>query len=186
MPFGHVVADVARLGDCDLADAARAHEFGGLLERRRRAALRAHLRHALRALGGFHHLAALDDGQRERLLHVHVLAGIAGVDEHQRVPVVGRGDDDRVDVFVVQQLVVVVILFGIGARFLDREIHVVVAQVADGHGLLIAVLEKGVVHLIAAVAQADVAHAHAIVGAHDSGITRCRCQCRRSWQMRDA
>ena len=45
--------------------------------------------------------------RRQRLLAVHVLARLAGVDRDQRVPVVGRGDDDRVDVLVVEQLAVV-------------------------------------------------------------------------------
>ena len=53
------------------------------------------------------HLAAFGDRQRQRLLAVHVLARLAGVDRHQRVPVVGRGDDDGVDVLAVEQLAVV-------------------------------------------------------------------------------
>ena len=90
---------------------------------------------------------------------------MAGVDEHQRVPVVRRGDDHRVHGLIVQQLAVVGVLARMGARLLSREVHVVVAQVAQGHGLLVGPFEKRVVHLVAAVAQADIAHTDAVVGA---------------------
>ena len=49
-------------------------------------------------LGGLDHAAPFMDGERERLLDIDVLAGIARVDRHQRVPMVGAGDDDGVDV----------------------------------------------------------------------------------------
>ncbi len=44
------------------------------------------------------HPVALAHDVRQRLLDVDVLAGRARHDRHQRVPVVGRRDDDRVDV----------------------------------------------------------------------------------------
>ena len=39
-------------------------------------------------LGGLDHATPLMDGEREGLLHIDVLAGIARVDHHQRVPMV--------------------------------------------------------------------------------------------------
>ena len=44
--------------------------------------------------------------------HVDVLAGLAGVDGLQGVPVVRRADDDGVDVLAVEQLAVVVCTCG--------------------------------------------------------------------------
>ena len=50
---------------------------------------------------------ALGDRQRGRLLQVDVLAGLDRGDRDERVPVVGRADDDGVDVAVGEQLAVV-------------------------------------------------------------------------------
>ena len=52
--------------------------------------------------GGLDGDAALVDVVAARLLDVDVLAGLAGPDRHQRVPVVGRGDRDGVDRLVLQ------------------------------------------------------------------------------------
>ena len=57
--------------------------------------------------GGGGHDLALIDRVGQRLLHVHVLAGGAGVDHLQAVPVVGRADDHGVDVVAVEQRAVV-------------------------------------------------------------------------------
>ncbi len=54
--------------------------------------------------GGLDHLAALPEIVAQRLLDVDVLAGLAGPDRHQRVPVIGRGGGHGVDVLVLQQL----------------------------------------------------------------------------------
>ena len=51
---------------------------------------------------GLDHLAALPDAVAGRLLDVDVLAGLAGPDRAQGVPVVGRGDHQRVDALVVE------------------------------------------------------------------------------------
>ena len=57
--------------------------------------------------GRLDHRPPLGDDQRQRLLAVHVLAGVAGVDRHQGVPVVRDGDDHRVHVLAVEHLAVV-------------------------------------------------------------------------------
>ena len=67
-----------------------------------------HLGDALVLLGRGHHGPPLGDPVRQRLLAVHVLAGLAGHDRGDRVPVVGRGDDDRVDVLAIEELAEVV------------------------------------------------------------------------------
>ena len=91
---------------------------------------------------------------------------------------IGSGHDDHVHSLIVEQRVVVGVLRRCRARFPDGEVHVVVAQVADCGGLLIAVLEECVVYLVAAIAESDVAHAHALVGAEDPRVAQCRAECR--------
>ena len=130
-----------------------------------------HLHHTLRALGGLHHVPAFGNRQTERLLDIHVLTGVAGVDEHGRVPVVGRSDDHRVDLFVRQQLLVLFIFLRSGARLLDGKLHVVVAQIADGGGDLVAVFEESVVDLIATIAESDVTHPDPVIGSQNAGVT---------------
>ena len=66
--------------------------------------LAAVLHHAVVLLRGRHNLPGLEHIVRAGLLHVHVLARLAGPDGLQRVAVVGRGDGDRVDGLVLQQL----------------------------------------------------------------------------------
>ena len=58
------------------------------------------------------HGQALAQVQGHRLLQVDVLAGLAGVDRLQRVPVRRRGDDHRVDVLLREQLAVVAVGLG--------------------------------------------------------------------------
>ena len=55
-------------------------------------------------LGGGGHRLGFADVVTDRLFEIHVLAGLAGQDRRQGVPVVGRGDDDGVDVIAVEDL----------------------------------------------------------------------------------
>src|SRR5205823_6879476 len=55
-------------------------------------------------LNGLDAAAALADDVAHRLLDVDVLARLHAPDRQERVPVVGRGDRDRVEVLVVQRL----------------------------------------------------------------------------------
>ena len=52
------------------------------------------------------------DAVGQRLLAIDVLAGLAGQDGDDRVPVVGRGDDDRVDVLAIEDLAEVAVGLG--------------------------------------------------------------------------
>jgi hypothetical protein len=53
------------------------------------------------------HDAPLADREREGLLAVHILAGLAGMDGLQGVPVIGSADDDGVDLTAFEQLAVI-------------------------------------------------------------------------------
>ncbi len=73
-----------------------------------RVPLVAHLRGDLGFLGAAGDVARLFDTPGERLLHIDVLAEIHGGRGDGRVHVVGRGDDDGVDVFLVLEHVAVI------------------------------------------------------------------------------
>src|SRR5262249_30352394 len=96
-----------------VAQAARHQEFtqlagpGDLLELlplRRAAALRAVLHDAVVLAGRLDGDPALVDVVTARLFDVDILAGLAGPDGHQRMPVIRRGDRDGVEVLVFQGL----------------------------------------------------------------------------------
>ncbi|MFO0927219.1 MAG: hypothetical protein U0736_09295 [Gemmataceae bacterium] len=153
-----------------LADPAGADHLGRLGGVGTGHPLNAALDDSFLAAGDLDHAPALDDGERQRLLAVDVLAGLAGVDRLQRVPVVRGDDHHRVEVGPLQQLAVVVVLLGLAADLGGGEVEVRLVDVADRRDLAVLVLQKGVEHLVAAVAQADEADAHAVVGAeHAAG-----------------
>src|SRR5262249_3535345 len=102
---------------------------------------------------------------RQRLLDVDVLARVAGVDHLQGVPVVGRRDDHGVDILALEQPAIVAKLLRLAAALLGGGVHVRLVGVADSGGLAILLLEEDVWHLIAAIAQANEAEAHAFAGA---------------------
>ena len=92
-----------------LADASVSHELGRVPELRRRALLASDLENPAGAVHRVAQGATLGDRQRRRLLQVDVLPRLHGVNGDQRVPVIGRADDDRVDVLVRQQLAIVAV-----------------------------------------------------------------------------
>ena len=126
-------------GQVHIADRAIAHLLHGVLQRRRRPALRTLLHDAIVLARRGHNLFRLEDIVRARFLDVHVLAGLAGPDGHQGVPVVGRGDRDRVNRFVFEQFPKV----GVNLRllpfgFLDEGgalFQILLVDVANGRNL---------------------------------------------------
>src|SRR5205823_8912247 len=136
-----------------LADAAAANEVGRLLAPGGRAALDTALNDALVAARRLDHAAALGDAKRQRLLDVDVLAGLAGVDGHQGVPVIGSADDDGVEVAAFEKLAVVAESLRIAANLLGGEVDIRLIDIADGDNIGVLVLQEGVEHLVAAVAQ---------------------------------
>ena len=95
--------------------------------------LAADLQHAAGFLGLLRHLARLVDGERHRLFEVNVFAGLEGVDRHRRVPMVGRGDENTVDVGARQQIMVVAVdILFIHARQLACGVDALGVNIADG------------------------------------------------------
>ena len=92
----------------DLAQFAGAEVFVARLNVvRARTLLRAHLADALVHTRGADDLRPFLHAEGERLLHVHVLAGVEGIDRDRRVPVVRRRDHDRIQPGHLQQLAMV-------------------------------------------------------------------------------
>ena len=91
-----------------------AHEFSDVVETFHRAVLGAVLRHAAVFAGGLDDGATLGDGEGQRFLDVDILAVAHRVDGDQRVPVVGRADEDGVDVGTAVEFAEVAVGFAIG------------------------------------------------------------------------
>src|SRR5262249_46699893 len=139
-------------------------------------------------LGGIDDGDRLGDRARHRLLHVDVLAGVHGVQGHAGVPVVGRGDDDDIDVLLAEDgavvladvlLVVLVDAAALGGReqataLAAAQLGVALPDVADGDGddalLLLLHLQDDVDVLLAAAADAEEADTQVLVGAEDAAV----------------
>ena len=133
-------------------------------------------------LGRAQNFLAFFDGVGQRLLDVNVLAGLEGVDQHGGVQMLGRGDDDRVDTLVLQQLAIVGIALG---RIAAESLHtggglrqVPGIRIADGRhrGRLLVAGVKALQQLAPANADADHTDRDLIVGSGRSRRER-RCQC---------
>ena len=97
------------------------------------AALHPDLHHAVVFASGGHHLPAFENVVAGGLFAVHILARLAGPDGRERMPVIRRGDRDRVDILVFVKLAQILVDFGLSAgRILNhlgpalglRRIHV--------------------------------------------------------------
>ena len=106
-PSGYLPIDGPRLEaqparHVDLADAAVLDELDRVAHRRPAAVHRADLDDLAVARLRLDHLAAFPHRVRRGLLDVDVLAGLQRPDRRERVPVIRGGDDDGVDVLVVE------------------------------------------------------------------------------------
>ena len=104
------------LRQVDLADHAFVQQLHRLDLVRRAAALRADLHHALVFARGLDHLLPFEDVVAGGLFDVDVLAGLAGPDGGERVPVVGQRHGDGVHVLVGEDLPHVGIALGLLLR----------------------------------------------------------------------
>ena len=130
------------------AQLAGSHDIPAFDEEVVAAALHAHLNDALGSAFGVHQFGALLRGVAQRLFDVHVLARRQGIQHHLGVPVLGGGDQHRLNVFVGQQLLVIAVDPGMRAGGLRRggygafQVRLVhIANRADAHGGVL--LESG-------------------------------------------
>ncbi len=93
----------------DVADVAIKDELDAALEDFLAALLGAVLENAFMLGAGFHQRAVLIERVAERLFDINILAGSHRRQRDRHVPVVGRGDDHRVNGFVGEQFAEVVV-----------------------------------------------------------------------------
>ena len=86
----------------DVTNDAGVEEFDGFAEGSPPAALGAAGGDAVVLAGGFDELGAFEDVVRDRLFDVNIFAGLHGPDGGEGMPMVGGGDGDGVDGFVIE------------------------------------------------------------------------------------
>jgi len=92
------------------AEQAGLHDvFPGIDQVRRAAPLRADLDHPLVPAGGGEHGLPLGHIDADRLLDIHIGAGLDGGDHRQGMPVIGRGDENDVQVLLFEHLAVIAV-----------------------------------------------------------------------------
>ena len=101
------IAIVARLALQDLADLPLSDHLIGHPPARIGGRLHAHCKHLPRLLACLGDATGLVDRVRHRFFAVNVLAGLHGVNRHLGVPVIGRRDQHDVDVFVIEDLAII-------------------------------------------------------------------------------
>ena len=140
------------------------------LEVRARALLRSDLHDPVVAPRRFHRQPALADVVRRRLLHVHVLARVAGIDGHEGVPVLGGADDDGLNVLVLEQLAVVAIHLRLPAGGLEAILHVRLVDVADGDHIHVRLRDESPFVRCSLIPAPDEADADAVAGRRTGGL----------------
>ena len=119
----------------------------------------AHLRDALVLESRGHHGTPFADGIGEGLLDEDVLAGLAGMNGGQRVPVIGRGHHHGIEIFALQELSEIVELLGLVAlRLLDGRgcgFEMRLVEIADRGGNHVGMAHEFVEARSALAAQAD-------------------------------
>ena len=119
----------------DLADGAGVQKALDLVLQRIAALLRATLHDAIVLPRRFDQLAAFPDVVGHRLLHIHILPSLQRPNGCKHVPVVARGDDNRVDVLVLHHLAQVLRRLRLRIHFLGpvQGHRVRIAKVSDLH-----------------------------------------------------
>ncbi len=146
----------------ELANASLAHQFASRAQVMIAALPRAHLHDAA---GFLDHLAkqlAFVDRERQRLFAVHVLAGAAGVDQHPRMPVIGRANHHHVNVGPLEQPTVVFKQLGLAAELLAGFFGDLAIDVGNGHHVSLGLRFVGDHRTL--VTHANGANAETIVG----------------------
>src|SRR5215470_18199405 len=132
------------------------------------ALLRAGLDHAVVFARHLNHLAPFVYGARDGLLYVNVLARLTGHHGLQRVPVVWRGDDHRVNVFAVEHSTKVpVCLDAFEFGVFDRKVHLRPEDVADRDNLRVRIPHKRLHHAAPLPSRTDHPDANTVIRAQD-------------------
>jgi hypothetical protein len=169
----HDVAERADTRAPHLADVTAAKKRARALVMRARALLRADLDDAFVRARRVQHPFAFAVGMRQRFLDVDILARCARQNRHQRVPMVGRRDDDRVDVGTLQHPPEIGVSRRVVARRRHALVHSLVRHLRDADNLAVGLGLEVEQMALADQADADEADADAIVRA-DHAPAGCR------------
>ena len=149
-----------------LADEAGGDPLGDLTDAFAGMPLVAHLGHDLVLVGRLGEDAGFEDGMGDRLLHVHMLAAAHALHRDEGVRMVGRGDDDRIDVLLLVEHLAEVREQGGLRELLDRPGAAAEVQVAERDDVLVG----GVLHVAAAdAAEPDGGDVQLLVGGDRPG-----------------
>src|SRR5262245_48024072 len=139
------------------------------------ALLRADLDHAVVFARRLNHLEPFVYGARDWLLDVNVLVRLTGQHGLQRMPVVGRGDDHRVNVFAVEHSTkILVCLDAFEFGVIDRKVHLRPEDVAERDNLRVRISHKRLHQAAPLPSRTDHPDANAIIRAQDVRARRSR------------
>ena len=99
------------------------------------AALRTNLHRDAVAMAGLDHRLAFGDRAAGGFFHIHMLAAFRGVHGLHGVQVVGRRNDDRIDVAAIQHIAVVAIHVRLRPGVRDAASSRLLVHVADGRDI---------------------------------------------------
>ena len=129
------------------------------------------LHNAVVTLSGFHALATFEHVVTDRLLDIHVFAGLTGPDGDERVPVVAGSHAHRIEIFVFQRHANVLNTFRLPLRAVQalfaesaKQATVGIDQICHfdiGHG------QEFIDMATSSPADADNPHPHGVVGTQD-------------------
>src|SRR5712672_1132373 len=153
----------------DAAEAAALDEIDGIAKVDPTALLHAALQDLFAGADGAGEGGAFLQRVGDWLFEIDVLAGCESVDSHADVPVVGRGDEDGVELLVENFAIIDV---GGGGETVGAEFYGVATgavDVTDGYDLVVGDFVGGIQQVVHAAAGTEDSDAEGVVGAEDSG-----------------
>src|SRR6266436_1415867 len=167
-----------RAGHVDIADRAVTQMLDGFQHAGVRSRLAAVLANSVVLLYRPDQLASFKGVVRARLFDVDVFPGLAGPDGHERVPMIGRGDGDGVNVFVLKELANIDVRFWLWQTPLldlaETLVRHVLIHIAQSGKLCSRDPRKPEDVIISAAAYSADGHPDAIICAEDLAIERKR------------
>ena len=133
-----------------------------------------HLDHPIVLAGGVDHDPTLVDGQCKWLLHIHVLARLAGHDGRDGMPVIGSGYDNRIQIGPIQEPTKILCLL-LGLLFDRIEgfglclLHLRCIHIREGDALDSVDLQKLFQVARPLASAADQTDSNSIIGSQDAG-----------------
>lgn len=163
------------VGFVDLADLAGENEVAALFHVRHAALLGTDLDDASGVTGSLENGLLFGAGVGKRLFHVHVLACAASGYGEWDVLMIGRSDDDGIDIFAGEEFAVVRSGKGAGSGDLTRLFEVFPPDIADGGKAGVGEALNVADESLGAAPGADAADVQGFVCAEDT-LGGCRCE----------